>query len=395
MMILKDPLYGFISIEEPYKSIIGTKEFQRLRNIKQLGLSYLIYPSANHSRFEHSLGSFYLAKKIIERIASEKKIQPKSVPYSREFIAAALLHDIGHYPFSHAIENSIRLVNGSSHEQQTLNIIRNSEITEILKKTKLKIELICDFISGKGKFGKLIAGQIDADRLDYLKRDSYYTGVAYGVTEVDVIIKSMEVKKDKYFVEEKFLPAFESILISRYLMYTMVYMHRRTLVANNMLRAAFEESINSGEIKPAEIAEYDDIDLISKLRSSKTIAKHLIDKITNRDLYQEAIIFKKTDLPDFKKVNTIKNISAIEKNIAEHINIKNYEILINILKFPKIGESEILIVPSGKKLEEASPMVKALNEAQWNHWFVGVYCPEKYINKVKKAKNIIEKHLLR
>jgi len=395
-MILKDPLYGFINIEEPFKSLIETQEFQRLRNIKQLGLSYLIYPSANHSRFEHSIGAFYLAQKIIERISAEKTSQAEKIPYRKEFIAAALLHDIGHYPFSHAIERFIKLENCASHEQHSINIISHGQIAEIIKKSKLNINIICDFIGGRGKLGKLIAGQIDLDRLDYLKRDSYYTGVAYGVIETDIIIGRMKLAEKKYFVDEKFLPAFESILIARYLMYSMVYMHRKTLVANNMLRAAFSETVLSGEILPEEIAKFDDIDFIAKLRSSKTIAKNLINQIANRDLYQEAIIFQKEDLPNFKKIKKIKDISKIEKIIADRLGIKNYEILINILKFPIQAanrQSEILIAPSGRDLEKFSPIVKALNKAEWNHWFIGVYCPKKQANKIQKAKKLIKNYL--
>jgi len=393
MMILKDPLYGFISIEKPFKSLIETSEFQRLRNIKQLGLSYLIYPSANHSRFEHSIGAFYLAQRLIEKISAEKTSGTKKIPYKNEFMAAALLHDIGHYPFSHAIEKSIGLANGASHEQQTINIIRHGKISEIIKKSKLDIDMICDFISGRGKFGKLISGQIDVDRLDYLKRDSYYTGVAYGVIEVDVITKRMEVIGKKYFVDEKFLPAFESILIARYLMYSMVYMHRKTLIANNMLRAAFREARLAGEILPADIAKFDDIDFIAKLRSSVTVAQKLIGQITNRDLYQEAIIFRKEDFSSFEKIKKIKDISEIETALSKQLGIKNHEILINILKFPKIGQSEILIAPSGQSLENVSPIVKALNSAEWNHWFVGIYCPEKHLKEIRKAKNLIKKLL--
>lgn len=393
-MILKDPLYGFISIDEPFKSLIETEQFQRLRNIKQLGQSYLIYPSANHSRFEHSIGAFYLAQKIVEKISAGIKFaRGEKIPYKNEFMAAALLHDIGHYPFSHAIEKSIGFINGAAHEQQTLNIIRSAEIAGIIKKAKMNSDIIRGFIAGKGKFGKLIAGQIDVDRLDYLKRDSYYTGVAYGVIETDIIIKNMAIKDKNYIVDEKYLPAFESILISRYLMYSMVYMHRKTLIANNMLRAAFMEALEAGEIQPQKLVEFDDIDFIAKLRSSGTAAKDLIKNITNRKLYREAIIFKKEDFPDFKKLKNIKNISKIEKKIAEELKIKNYEILINILSFPKLGKSEIIIAPSGRSLEEVSPMVKALNEAEWNHWFAGIYCSEKHLKKIKKSQNLIKRYL--
>lgn len=389
-MILKDPLYGFISVDEPFKSLIETENFQRLRNIKQLGLSNLVYPSANHSRFEHSIGAFYLAKRVAE------KISPKTEKnaYAGEFMAAALLHDIGHYPFSHAIEKFIGLANGASHERQTLNIIQNSEITKILKKEKLDIGIICDLISGKGKYGKLIAGQIDIDRLDYLKRDSYYTGVAYGVIEADVIIKNLTLKNKNYIFGIKYLPALESILISRYLMYSMVYMHHKTIIANAMLRAAFSEALKAGEISADQVIEFDDIDFISALRSSRTPARRLVNQISNRKLYAEAIKFGKEDFDDLGKIKRIKNIAEIEKLIAAELKIKNYEILINVLNFPKAGDSEILISPSMESFEKISPMVRALDSAEWNYWFVGVYCPENCLAKVKKAKNLIKRYLL-
>lgn len=396
MIFLKDPLYGFISIEEPFKSLIETKEFQRLRNIKQLGQSYLIYPSANHSRFEHSVGVFYLAQKMADKFFMPDLSMGDKKEFSRkEFMAAALLHDIGHYPFSHAIEKSIGLINNMTHENQAINIIKSTGISRILEKANLDVNAVCGLIEGEGKFGKLISGQIDVDRLDYLKRDSYYTGVAYGVVEIDVIIKTLTIKGKKYFVDEKYLPAFESILLSRYLMYSMVYMHRKTLIANIMLQAAFREALGAGEICADKLVEIDDIDFIGILRSSRTAAKDLIEQISQRNLYKEAIIFRKEDLMEnINKVKNIKDISKIEKNIAGELKIKDHEILINILKFPTERKSEIIISPSGQNLEEISPIVQSLNMAEWNHWFVGVYCPEKHINKVKKAKKMIREYLL-
>lgn len=396
MMFLKDPLYGFISIEEPFKSLIETEQFQRLRNIKQLGQSYLIYPSANHTRFEHSIGTFYLAQRVVEKIiAGDNFAFGGNDSRRNEFLAAALLHDIGHYPFSHSIEKAIGVANGATHEEQAIKIIRTTEIGKILKKAKMDLGVVCDLIAGKGKFGGLIAGQIDIDRLDYLKRDSYYTGVAYGVIETDVIIKNLTIDGKKYFIDEKFLPAFESILISRYLMYSMVYMHRKTLIANSMLQAAFHEALAAEEIDPDQLIKFDDIDFISVLRRSKTAAKDLINRINNRKLYNEAIIFRKEDLADgLDKIKKIKNTLEIEKNIAKDLKIKNHEILINILKIPKFSESEIFVNPTGQELEKISPFVKALGLAEWNHWFIGVYCPKNQIEKVKKAKNLIKRYLL-
>lgn len=386
MIILKDPLYGFINIDAPFDDLIETEYFQRLRNIKQLGQSYLIYPSANHSRFEHSIGAFYLAKKFTEKLKME---------YKNEFMAAALLHDLGHYPFSHAIERYIEMLNGLKHENQTLNLIKNTRIADILKKHKLNINVICDLIMGKGRYGKLISGEIDVDRLDYLKRDSYYTGVAYGVVETDIIIKSIKMEGSNYIADVKYLPAFESVLISRYLMYSMVYMHHRTVIANTMLTAAFAEALEAGEITVNDLFKFDDIDFIGALRNSRSMASKIIRNIALRNFYEEAIIFKKDDLGNLERLKNQKGISEAKKAIAAELKIKNYEILINILNFPKTNKSEILIDPSKQKLEKISPIVKSLNGAEWNYWFVGVYCPKKHLKKIKAAKKVIKDCLIR
>ncbi len=385
MIILKDPLYGFINVDAPFDDLIETEYFQRLRNIKQLGQSYLIYPSANHSRFEHSIGVFYLAKKFTEKL---------KMAHKNEFIAAALLHDIGHYPFSHAIERYIGSLNGVSHENQTLNLIKNTRLADILRKQKMNIDVICGLILGKGKYGKLISGEIDVDRLDYLKRDSYYTGVAYGVIETDVILKSIRMKDENYIADIKYLPAFESVLISRYLMYSMVYMHHKTIIANTMLRAAFMETLKAGEISADDLFKFDDIDFISALRNSRSAAGQIIRRVGARDFYEEAIVFKNNDFADLGRLKNPKTIIEMEHIIASELGVKNYEILINILNFPRTSKSEILIDPSRQSLEKISPIVKSLSGAEWNHWFVGVYCPKHCLKKVKAAEKMIKSCLL-
>lgn len=384
-MIIKDPLYGFITISEPFKSLIETEQFQRLRNIKQLGQTNIVYASANHTRFEHSIGAYYLAQKVAENINLE---------FKNEFIAAALLHDIGHYPFSHSIEKAVRAINNKGHEDQGVDIIRNTNIADIIKNAGMDIDLICNYIEGRGRYASLISGPIDVDRMDYLRRDSYYTGVAYGIIESDVIINNYSIRGGEHIADIKYLPAFESILISRYLMYTMVYMHHRTIIANTMLRSAFTEALEGGEFKIEQLIEFDDIDLVSKFRSSKSAAKKLVDAIHKRNLYREAIIFNKDDFEDAGSVISYEKVQTIEAAIAEKLKIEKSEILINILGFPMSNKSMILISPTMKKLEDISPIVSSLNLAEWNHWFVGVYCPEKYIGKVAKIKDVIKSYLM-
>ncbi len=388
-MILKDPLYGFISIKEPFESLVNSTPFQRLRNIKQLGKNYLIYPSANHSRFEHSVGAYYLATKFAEI---------NRIEHQNEFIAAALLHDLGHYPFSHAIEDFAASANGFNHEEQTLNLIKSPEISKIIKKGGMNIDRVCDLIRGRGKFGKLISGQIDVDRLDYLKRDSYYTGVAYGVIETDVIVKNLSIRSRNYLTGTKYLPALESVLISRYLMYAMVYMHHKTIIANTMLRAAFSQTLDAKEISGSQLIKFDDIDLVSRLRASKTPAAYLADRLDRREFYNEAIVFRKQDFNDLNNLISAADIQKTEKMIAKKLKLKNYELLINILRFPKFKSSKIIIdigASHSQPLEKISPLFNALNAAEWNHWFIGVYCPKKHLKRVINAKNTIKKHLLK
>lgn len=385
-MIIKDPLYGFVTINEPYRSIMETVQFQRLRNIKQLGLGYLVYSSANHTRFEHSIGTYYLAQKVAENVGIENKA---------EFICAALLHDIGHYPFSHSIESAVKSISKMGHEEQSISIIKNTEIFTILKNAGINADIVCDFIKGIGKYASFISGQVDVDRMDYLKRDSYYTGVAYGVIEADVIINNYSIKENDFIADMKYLPAFESVLISRYLMYSMVYMHHRTIVASLMLRSAFTEAYENGDFRIEQLIEFDDIDLISKFRTSDSMAKRMVNSITRRDLYKEAIIFKKDDFPDPEKLIEAGEVQNVEREISKKLNMQRNEILISVLGLPRPNKSKILISPSMKKLEEISPIVSSLNLAEWNHWFVGIYCPEKYINKIKKEKDMIRAYLMR
>jgi len=261
----------------------------------------------------------------------------------------------------------------------------------------MNVGRVCDLIQGRGKFGKLISGQIDVDRLDYLKRDSYYTGVAYGVIETDVIIKNLSISGENYLAGIKYLPALESILISRYLMYSMVYMHHKTIIANTMLRAAFSEASEAGEISADNLVKFDDIDLISRLRDSKTPARRLISCLDRRKFYEEALVFRKTDFNNLGKLIGLQEVQKVEREIAEDLKLKNYELLINILRFPKFKDSKIIIdVGAGKKqpLEQISPLLNALNAAEWNHWFIGVYCPKKHLKRVIKARNAIKKRLI-
>jgi hypothetical protein len=230
LKILNDPIYGFIQIPNSLVfEIIEDPYFQRLRRIAQMGLSSLVYPGAIHTRFHHALGCVYLMQKAV-RVLRFKQIEISEEEENALYIAI-LLHDIGHGPFSHALEHSI--VNGVSHEEISLKFM------QILnKKFDGKLNLAIEIFEGKypRKFlCQLISSQLDIDRLDYLKRDSFYTGVTEGNISSDRLIVMMDVANDELVIEQKGIYSVEKFLIARRLMYWQVYLHKTGLVAENML----------------------------------------------------------------------------------------------------------------------------------------------------------------
>lgn len=230
LKILNDPIYGFITIPNSLIfDLIQHKYFQRLRRITQMGMSYLVYPGAHHTRFHHAIGCVHLMQKAVNLLRF------KEVAISEEeekgLYAAILLHDIGHGPFSHAMEHSI--VNNVSHEDISLLFMErlNKEFNGSLT---LAIQIF------KGEYHRkfmcqLISGQLDMDRADYLKRDSFYTGVAEGNINSERLITMLNVVNDELVVEEKGIYSIEKFIIARRLMYWQVYLHKTGLVAEQLL----------------------------------------------------------------------------------------------------------------------------------------------------------------
>jgi HD superfamily phosphohydrolase len=235
--IINDPVYGFISIPGDFVfDLIEHPWFQRMRNIKQLGLTSFVYPGANHSRFQHGLGALHLMDMAIATLRS-KGVEISQVEEEATFVAI-LLHDAGHGPFSHALENSI--ISGITHEDLSLLLMR-----KLNKKYDGRLDLAIEIFSGTYKrrfFHELISGQIDIDRLDYLRRDSFFTGVIEGTIGSDRIIRMLSVVDDSLVVEEKGIYSLEKFLIARRLMYWQVYMHKTVLSSESLLVKILERA---------------------------------------------------------------------------------------------------------------------------------------------------------
>ena len=228
--IINDTVYGFICLEDKLiNELINHKYFQRLRRITQLGLANLIYPGSNHTRFQHALGSMFLMQRTIEHLRKKKiTITEKE---SLALKIAILLHDIGHGPFSHALEKTI--VKNISHEK--ISLLYMQKLNQIFNnKLNLSISIFNNKYSKK-YFYNLVSSQVDMDRLDYLKRDSFYTGVNEGNIGVERIINMMNVVDEKLVIEEKGIHSIEKFLFARRLMYWQVYLHKTVISAEHML----------------------------------------------------------------------------------------------------------------------------------------------------------------
>jgi HD superfamily phosphohydrolase len=228
--IINDPVYGFISITGDFIfDLIEHPWFQRLRNIKQLGLTSFVYPGANHSRFQHCLGAMHLMDMALRTLRTKGvEISPAE---EEAIFCAILLHDAGHGPFSHALENSI--ITGISHEDLSLLLMR-----KLNEQFNNKLDLAIEIFKGEypRKFlHELIAGQMDMDRLDYLRRDSFFTGVIEGSVGSDRIIRMLNVVDDSLVIDEKGIYSLEKFLIARRLMYWQVYMHKTVISSESLL----------------------------------------------------------------------------------------------------------------------------------------------------------------
>lgn len=230
LKIINDPIYGFISVpDDLLYDLMQHSYFQRLRRISQMGLSYLVYPGAHHTRFHHALGSMHMMQQAV------KVLRFKQVIISEEeeqaLYIAILLHDIGHGPFSHAMEQSI--VEDVHHEELSLRFM-DALNTEFGGKLSLAIEIFKGYYH-RPFFKQLISGQLDMDRMDYLKRDSFYSGVAEGNINSERLIQMINVKDNQLVVEEKGIYSVEKFLVARRLMYWQCYFHKTSVTAEHIL----------------------------------------------------------------------------------------------------------------------------------------------------------------
>jgi len=344
---IRDPIHGFISLTDKEVNLIDTFVFQRLRGIKQLAHTFLVYPGATHTRFEHSLGVLESASRIADMIESIRNDTDKV----RVIRYAALLHDLGQGPFSHVFEDIIRRIsnnNNFSHEWITLDLMRsNDEISEVLGD---KQDSVIDLFESKDhKIERaIIDGPLDADKMDYLPRDSYFTGVAYGVFDalrVLYTLREIRIGSESYLgVDRKGLEAIQGLQLARYYMHETVYNHKTRRIADAMIIRSIELAVEEGAIERSlfeyspndkdflnSYVELNDAKLINMVlnRSSKK-ARDIMEALQKRQLFK--CVYMK-DLSKIQPVPLRRKLSRMGKD--ETRNLEN-EIAKELNKDPSL-----------------------------------------------------------
>ncbi|MCD6230072.1 MAG: HD domain-containing protein [Candidatus Diapherotrites archaeon] len=379
MEYIRDSVHDEIALNRIECECVDAHEMQRLRGIKQLGMSFLVYPSANHSRFEHSLGTMHIAKVMAKSLKLEKRdVQKLSL--------AGLLHDLGHGPFSHVSEIVIKQKTGKSHEKITRKRITESRIGKILEKYDFDAAEIACLATGRGEFGKIISGDIDADRMDYLMRDAYHTGVVYGLFDIKRLIRTMRLFRGDIVLSRKGIDAAERLLLARHFMHLSVYRHHTVRIIGEMMVRAINYGFEEDLFSLDEFISMDDVDLLSRLRSSSGNAKEFISRIESRNLFKEASRITEHSTNKQLDKKSPEKIAKIEEKIAAEAGLDALNVILDVqgpVKSPEYN-TKVVIERSLFPLDEVSFFAKNLEKAENSFRYTGVYTLPSYKNEVKK-----------
>ncbi len=368
---VQDPIWGAIELDMDLMSIVDTMEFQRLHWIRQLGMCYTVFPGAVHTRFQHSLGTMHVASLIGRRLESEN---------IREITTAALLHDIGHFPFSHSFENYFLKKYHIDHEKNGIKLIKGEEgtgqIGEAIEEAGIDIDMVISILSKKApeKYVNIISGPLDADEMDYLARDSYFSGANLSPFDFQRIINMMKTDGERIYIEYKGVSSVESIMISRFLMYKTVYFHKTVRIAQKMVERALELSnIGMDGIK------MNDFQLLEAISEEKN-AKNIIQRVSKRDL--DKVLYRRELKGEPKNLDRImdriqEDFHEISIDVLPPISFKNRDRVKNSI--PVLYDNEFVDIMT------ISPLVKSLYKS-FNRREILIYGPKDYgreqLNKV-------------
>ncbi len=377
MTAIKDSVHDHIEVEEVALDLLDTPEVQRLRHIKQLSTVRLVYPSANHTRFEHSLGVYHLANRALAHLGVEGR-------RAERIRAAALLHDVGHGPYGHQTEDVIQRHAGVHHDE-VHDLLERGAVAQVLTDHDLDPSRVADLVAGDDEFGPLVSGELDVDRMDYLVRDAHHTGVPYGTVDHERLVRSLQFVDGELVLAEGNVQTAEGLLVARALMNAAVYRHHVSRIAGAMLERASERLLSAG-VGIERFRRMADHDLLAALRETDATAD-LGARIHDRDLYKRAVWAERDAVPDRLLGLDYEACREREREIAAAAGVDPETVVLDVPDRPGMTESSVRVIVNGtvRRLDEQSPLVEALRAAGRTRWRLGVYAPPADVSTVGEA----------
>ncbi|MEM0493150.1 MAG: HD domain-containing protein [Candidatus Thermoplasmatota archaeon] len=412
--IVRDPIHGNIKLSGLFLELLDTLEIQRLYNIKQLGFAHLVFPGAHHTRLEHSLGAYKIASDLALNLGLDDTEQ--------ELIqCAAMLHDIGHGPFSHTLEALIldrfkvdhvditeKLITGEYHiyeETEKKLIPQSRTVNELLDDSNINkkklVNIIRGDVSNRNYLYQMLNSSIDIDQLDYLMRDAYYTGVAYGMIDIDRLMQTMTIYNDQLMIQRKGVTVVENILMARSLMYSSVYLHKTVRIAELMLSKALEFLPDP---EPLRFFRLTDGEILNELKKQGAYQYEIVTRLKYRKLFKQSYMLSRHECNEemLQLITKLENPNTRrekEELLEEHFHIPPGHVIIDVplpelsRSEPRLHKTDISILEDNKpcSLDEFTPVAKAVRSRDAPDWILMVITDERYRDVLSKS---IEKHLL-
>ena len=393
MKLVRDTIHGDIFLSDNDITLLDTFPIQRLRNVRQLGPVEWVFVGASHTRFEHTIGVVYLAKRIARSLMDIEEYRGIVDLLS----AAAIFHDAGHPPFSHSIEE-FGILTKRKHEDRSIEIAK--ETIESLKNTDVSASDVAKLLDKKMDYlSDIITGTLDADRLDYLNRDAHHTGVSYGVID-SRIISLFTVTRNRLAIDERAVTPAETVLFARYVMRAIVYDHKTARSIGGMIAKAVEyalgrDDVNENILDEEEIARMIDLELLLQLKNYK-FSKELVEKIEKRDALKLAGIARRERIERMREAleMTPEQRHEYENKIADKLGIEPYEIFVDKPNIDRyfIPESSIPVSGRGRivgKLRDIhiSKLADPISRQHEYLWSIRLYAPRKLKDKARAEFN--------
>ena len=423
--VVQDPVHGTIEVGGVFLDVMDRHEMQRLRYVKQLGLGNLVFPAANHTRFEHCLGTYHLAGRMADAIGLDSED-------SDAVRMAGMLHDICHPPFSHALEPAMEEATGLDHMELARALIMGDvpdhlpedddilggrdSIAEVMEAGGISAEAVCGYICSPESTGaealdrfwdkheffpskdyahQIIHGPVDADQMDYLMRDAHHTGVSHGTIDSERLIKTMMVMNDRIVLRRGGVTAAEGLMVSRSLMYTTVYFHETVRIAQRMLVKAVEDS----GIDLSDVYLRGDQELMGMVKASGGRPSQIVRRLESRMLDKKAFAVYSEDMTDEKAEVLMEyagrgGAARLESEVADAAGLDVADVCAevtsksNLQGRMRIGKTDVAIADDEgriKSLTRFSPIARSLQARDPYGWAVLVSAPESSRDAVRRA----------